>query len=339
MNQFDRGAFGFSVVKFGSIQHLCCCWQVYGGVVARHRCQCFGPFWNRRDYCGWWCDEWCCKMFLCTKRYFGISNADEFAFAASIALQAYFENRIITRTDMDLCLEFWNTHISERTDPIGRKRPVCCEPYHVRSWTCTGCYKKYTHMQRNIPFQKKHDIEDDGQEQSEVKPFVKKHDTAAMMDSHNTPDDIEQNNNELISKRLIEVYKQYKDECDEQIDIYEKYHGPIAHSTICRSCGCRRFFGRKGVFFCIEGSCFERKENVQQVTAAELSIITKEDLENNIAPPISLHHDFDDELDASTVLHTVLGPPPPDVIIRRWRWDPVKQEHYLHVVGTEPLSV
>jgi hypothetical protein len=62
INQFDRG----------STQHLCCCWQVYGGVVARHRCQCFGPLWNRSDYCGWWCDEWLCQMCFCTKRYIWI---------------------------------------------------------------------------------------------------------------------------------------------------------------------------------------------------------------------------------------------------------------------------
>ena len=44
---FDRGAFGFSAVRNGTPHHPCCCWPIYGGVVARHRCQCNGPLWNR----------------------------------------------------------------------------------------------------------------------------------------------------------------------------------------------------------------------------------------------------------------------------------------------------
>jgi hypothetical protein len=44
---FDRGAFGFSHIRTASVHHLCCCCPVYGGVVGRHRCQCFGPLWNR----------------------------------------------------------------------------------------------------------------------------------------------------------------------------------------------------------------------------------------------------------------------------------------------------
>lgn len=44
---FDRGAFGFQHVRSASVHYLCCCWPVYGGVVARHRCQCNGSLWNR----------------------------------------------------------------------------------------------------------------------------------------------------------------------------------------------------------------------------------------------------------------------------------------------------
>lgn len=43
---FDRGAFGFQSVSV-SHHHLCCLWPACGGVVARHRCQCNGPLWNR----------------------------------------------------------------------------------------------------------------------------------------------------------------------------------------------------------------------------------------------------------------------------------------------------
>jgi len=48
------------------------------------------------------------------------------------------------------------------------------------------------------------------------------------------------------------------------------------------------------------------------------------------APPFEVH-DFDDNHDASTVLMKVLGPPPPNVVIRRWRWDPEKGENVLDV--------
>jgi hypothetical protein len=57
---FDRGAFGFRKVHCCVINYLCCAWPLYGGVVARQRCQCNGPLWNRMftDCGGWWCDEW-----------------------------------------------------------------------------------------------------------------------------------------------------------------------------------------------------------------------------------------------------------------------------------------
>lgn len=89
---FDRGAFGFRPVNCGVRELLCCVWPVYGGVVARQRCQCNGSLWPRLFDCGgkedsslldddtlqsmqsdctesnfsvlllfdagWWCDEW-----------------------------------------------------------------------------------------------------------------------------------------------------------------------------------------------------------------------------------------------------------------------------------------
>jgi hypothetical protein len=44
---FDRGAFGFQKVRCLTIDYLCCVWPVYGETVARQRCQCNGPLWNR----------------------------------------------------------------------------------------------------------------------------------------------------------------------------------------------------------------------------------------------------------------------------------------------------
>lgn len=58
---FDRGAFGFTSVRCGLILHYVCgMFPILGGSVARHRCQCNGPLWNRMctDCGGWWCDEW-----------------------------------------------------------------------------------------------------------------------------------------------------------------------------------------------------------------------------------------------------------------------------------------
>lgn len=292
VNVFDRGAFGFQHVRAGVSEYLFCCWPVYGGVVARHRCQCNGPLWNRmftdcgRFYfflvCstwillthqflgGWWCDEWICQMMFCTYRYKGLSNPDEVAFAASIALQAYFEGRAITPDDMKKCIEYWRNNISERTDPIGRKRPVCCEPHFVPMPTCSTFYQ-FTHPAREIPY---------GEEE--------------------------------VTDHLKEVYTKYKEERKKQIDTYEHYYGPVQKSTICRACGCRQLFGRKGFFFCTEGcSCVGCKRKAGEV-----------------APPFDNHY-FDDEYDASSVLMIVLGPPPPNVVIRRWRWDPEKGENYL----------
>ena len=90
-------------------------------------------------------------MLCCTYHYTNLAQPDETAFACTIALQAYFEGRAITPQDMDRCLEFWRDNISEQTDPIGRKRPVCCEPYSIPSCPGYYCYR-CTHVKRSIPY-------------------------------------------------------------------------------------------------------------------------------------------------------------------------------------------
>lgn len=90
-------------------------------------------------------------MCFCSYRYTGFSNPDEAAFASAIALQAYFEGRRLTKQDMDRCLEFWATNIAEQTDPIRRKRPVCCEPYIVPWYSCLCCYS-LAHPKRSVPY-------------------------------------------------------------------------------------------------------------------------------------------------------------------------------------------
>jgi hypothetical protein len=55
---FDRGAFGFSRVHSFTTAHICGVWPAYGGAVARHRCQCNGPLWNRMfTDCGKFCSK------------------------------------------------------------------------------------------------------------------------------------------------------------------------------------------------------------------------------------------------------------------------------------------
>jgi len=80
--------------------------------------------------------------------------------------------------------------------------------------------------------------------------------------------------------------------------------------------GCRRVFGRRGVIFCTEGcNHCDRKAGEP-------------------APPFETH-DVDDYYDAASVLIKVIGPPPPNVVIRRWRWDPEKGENVLEIYPPE----
>lgn len=207
-------------------------------------------------------------MFCCVYQYRGLTYPDEVSFAASIALQAYFEGRAITPGDMRQCLVFWKQNISEREDPVGRKRPVCCEPYYVPMPDCAGCYRG-THLERRIPYE-----------------------------------------DEDVTAELRDVYEKYEKERLKQIESYETYYGPVQNSTLCRQGGWRRCYGRKGFCFCTEGC----KSSYRK--------------EGEPAPPFDVH-DFDDEWDASGVLMKVLGPPPPNVVIRRWRWDPEKGENFI----------
>ena len=91
-------------------------------------------------------------MNFCTYKYRGLADPDEVVFASSIALQAFFEGRHITKQDMDTCLQFYRDNVAEVHDPVGRKRPVCMEPYFCVPWyDCTFCYT-CCHCQRNIPY-------------------------------------------------------------------------------------------------------------------------------------------------------------------------------------------
>jgi hypothetical protein len=207
-----------------------------------------------------------------------LAYPDEAAFAASIALQSYFEGRTMTPEDMSKCLDYWRNNISERFDVANKKRPICCEPYYIPAPGCTRCYK-CLHPKRSIPYE-----------------------------------------DEKTTDQVREAYDKYEVERLKQIEAYDNYYGPMQHSTACQTYGCRRFFGRKGVCFCTEGC---RCASSSDRKAGEP------------APPFE-EHDFDDDYDASSVLLTVIGPPPANVVIQRWRWDEEKGEHFLEVYPPSP---
>ena len=238
---------------------------------------------------GWWCDEWFCQIFFCTYRYKGLANPDEVAFAASIALQAYFEGRVLVPNDMEKCIEYWYENIAEQTDPIGRKRPVCCEPYTVPLCTCNKIYER-THPARPIPYPE---------------------------------------NDERITDRLKDVYTEYEIERQQQIYDYTNYRGIVNKSTVCRGFGCRRCYGRKGCCFCFEGcdTCYADNCGPSRRKAGDP------------APPLTKDHDIDDEWDASSILLKVIGPPPSNVVIKRWRYDPEKNENYLDIYPPPKTAV
>uniref|UniRef100_A0A7S1VK42 Uncharacterized protein n=1 Tax=Grammatophora oceanica TaxID=210454 RepID=A0A7S1VK42_9STRA len=218
---FDRGAFGFRYVPSGIFNYLLCLWPLYGGVMARQRCQCNGPVWNRMftDCGGWWCDEWLCQVLFCSYRYYGLADAEEVAFVSSICLQAYYEGRELTQEDVQKCIHYWRQNLSEAGG--GPERPVCCEPYcKVPLMNCSFCYKYLCHPRRRIPYR-----------------------------------------GEKVSEELKEVYKDYNKLCKKQVKRYNEYTAPVRSSTVCRRGGCKRFFGRNGCCFCTEGCnhCCDRK--------------------------------------------------------------------------------
>jgi hypothetical protein len=109
------------------------------------------------DCGGWWCDEWMCDLLWCTYKYTGLVDVDDFsfaAFAASIAIPAYFEGRTITNDndDMDKCtlhILYWRENIREV--PVDQVRSVCCGQYQLPC--CMQgqlCYKRFMHMKRAI---------------------------------------------------------------------------------------------------------------------------------------------------------------------------------------------
>lgn len=135
--------------------------------------------------------------------------------ASSLALQAYFEGRAMTRQDMERCLQYWRDHVSEGDDLVGRKRDVCCEPLCVPFPTGVHCYRNICQLRRTPPYAS------------------------------------ELNQTEELEK----VYNDYELARRRQIERYETFVGPVQKSTYCRAMGCRRVFGRRGALFCTEGCC------------------------------------------------------------------------------------
>mmetsp|Transcript_55193 Transcript_55193/g.66447 ORF Transcript_55193/g.66447 Transcript_55193/m.66447 type:complete len:274 (+) Transcript_55193:807-1628(+) len=208
-------------------------------------------------------------MLFCTYKYNGLADADETAFAASIALQAYFETRTITKEDVDKCIEYWRENVSERTAPLERRRRACCEPFRLPIPTCRRLQEYVCHCKRTIPYK----------------------------------------DEEKITEELEEAYKLYDEARLKQIDEYKTFYGPYRYNDLCKACGCRRLFGRRGLIFCTEGC------------DANICSYKKGDP----APPFSHPDDIDDANDASRILQTVLGDPPSLILIQRQEIDPESQ--------------
>jgi hypothetical protein len=154
-------------------------------------------------------------VLCCSYRYTNLADADEFAFAASIALQAFFEGRpISSKHDMDRCVYYWRSHIAEKTAPVERKRPVCCEDTCTvtNPWNGLRAYKNWTHPKRNIPY----------------------------------------SDNSRVTPQLVEAYANYERLRTKQIHHYDRFIRPTRTNTVCKIMGCRRLFGRRGCCFCTE---------------------------------------------------------------------------------------
>lgn len=121
-------------------------------------------------------------------------------------------------------------------------------------------------------------------------------------------------NDERNTRELRAAYDQYNEQCERQKKVYMEFTAPVRRSTVCQALGCRRVFGRKGLFFCTEGCsdfCW---------------LIHKKP--GDPALPFQ-HRDVDDDKDASVVLRKVLGDPPATVKYTRWMYDEEKNENVL----------
>jgi len=155
-------------------------------------------------------------MCCCTYRYDGIADADETAFASGVALQAYYEGRVITKDDMEKCIQYWKENVSEMEDPISKKRDVCCEPFCIPCCTCALCYEFVCNPPRKNPLN-----EDDPE----------------------------------CTAEWLEIYNQHSELRKKQLHNYKTFFGPVRNGTVCRAAGCRRVLGRRGLIFCTEGCC------------------------------------------------------------------------------------
>jgi len=257
-------------------------------------------------------------MCCCTYRYDGIADADETAYASGVALQAYFEGRVLTKDDMEKCIHYWKEHVSEMEDPIGKKRDVCCEPFCIPCCTCTWCYEYFANRPRNNPFD-----EDDPEctaEWLEVREAYILHQTiAALLSMGFAVSNFTPCYETLTKKHVAQVYKQHTELQKKQVHNYKTFFGPVRKGTVCRAVGCRRVFGRRGLIFCTEGCCDDGDSN------SSCTLKGKSD-----PAPTFKYRDIDDEHDASVILQKVLGDPPLNVTYRRWQWD---EENQLEMVG------
>eukprot|EP00304_Pavlova_gyrans_P012124 CAMPEP_0206051550 /NCGR_PEP_ID=MMETSP1466-20131121/31734_1 /ASSEMBLY_ACC=CAM_ASM_001126 /TAXON_ID=44452 /ORGANISM="Pavlova gyrans, Strain CCMP608" /LENGTH=487 /DNA_ID=CAMNT_0053426679 /DNA_START=1 /DNA_END=1464 /DNA_ORIENTATION=+ len=108
VHYFDRGAFGFRQVPCATRHHCLCAWEPFGEIAGRQRCPCNGPLIDRKgtvrcNQCC--CDHWCFTVCCCHYHYPGLQDAAEFAAAADVALQAFFDGQQLTKEQFDRLLD------------------------------------------------------------------------------------------------------------------------------------------------------------------------------------------------------------------------------------------
>eukprot|EP00797_Seminavis_robusta_P016131 Sro2403_g326380.4 (245) ;mRNA; f:2204-2938 len=129
---------------------------------------------------------------------------------------------------------------------------------------------------------------------------------------------------------LQQVYDQYETQRQRQIKLYKEFKEPVRLSTWCRKLACQRCFGRKGVVFCTEGCCCE-DDNTHRTMGRCYSNLKQQALPQDDNPPFApySHADWDDDHNAATILQQVLGNPPPNVVYRKWQYDPDTKQHIV----------
>lgn len=194
--------------------------------------------------------------------YHGLADPDEASFASNIALQAYFEGRKLTHEEMNKCVQYYQEHIVPKPPP---PRDLRKTSWLFRFLLAVLDFVRSV-LKGEVVYRMTHPVRNP--------PYKSP-----------TPE----------TNRVYELYAQ-----DREKDLNRFYNMQMHDYIPPRSCGCDRWFGRKGVFFCTEDidKCFTHKKK-------------------SVAPPLETPFAYDlGEYSAADVLRRVVGPPPAEVVHR-----------------------